>query len=65
MSAQPTYRFKWSNMDLPSYIETIRFKAQKLRRDAATLIAQAEAIEEVAGSLSIDLEIATPGDDDA
>ena len=54
--SQPTYKFKWTNVDLNSYIENRRFVAKQKRREAEVLIKQAEAIEEEMQELQLVLE---------
>jgi hypothetical protein len=54
--SQPLYKFKWTNVDLNSYIENRRFVAKQKRREAEVLIKQAEAIEEEMQELNSVLE---------
>lgn len=55
MDEPTSYRFRWSNVDLARYIESRMAKATLLRREAQTLVTRADAIEEEARSLEIDL----------
>ena len=59
MSEQSVYRFRWPNIDLDDYVESLRAKAQNLRGKAAHLITQAEAIEDQAAALRTDLQEVT------
>lgn len=43
--SQPTYKFKWSNVDLNGYMRDRRFAAQQKRSDAVILVKEAEVIE--------------------
>ena len=56
MNDRPTYCFRWSNITLETYTESRRAKAQSLRKDAAMLIIKADAIEEEANSLAVDMQ---------
>jgi hypothetical protein len=44
----PTYRFKWSNVDLGEMTSRRRFAADKLRREADILLRRADQIMEEA-----------------
>jgi hypothetical protein len=57
---QPTYRFKWSNIDLDRFVENRRAAAVLLRREAAKLTLQAEQIEEEVHQWKDALEEVTP-----
>lgn len=57
---QPTYRFKWTNMDLDRFVENRRAAAVLLRRDAAKLTLRAEQIEEEIAEWMNALEEVTP-----
>ncbi|MDR3736073.1 MAG: hypothetical protein P4L10_11120 [Acidobacteriaceae bacterium] len=43
---QVSYKFKWANYDLSDHLKSRKAVASKLRRDAATLVARADQIEE-------------------
>lgn len=45
MDDEKTYRFRWSNYDLNSYIDNRRQVARNLRAQAANLTLQAEQID--------------------
>ena len=53
--SQPTYKFKWTNIDLNGYMQDRRFIAQKKRREAEILVREAEAIETEMSELQIAL----------
>lgn len=55
---QPTYKFKYRNVDLDSYLDGMRFRADELRRKARMLDAQAEMIDEERAKLSVELLLA-------
>lgn len=61
--SQPTYQFKWANVDLKGYMQNRRFVAQNKRREAEVLVKQAEAIEMEMHELEISM-VAVEGDDD-
>lgn len=42
---QPTYRFRWTNIDMDAFREQRRCAAQALRRDAEILMRRADQIE--------------------
>jgi hypothetical protein len=52
---QPTYRFKWENLDLDSYVDGLRAKACMLRDEAKILMARAEQIDDFIMDLRHDL----------
>lgn len=52
----PTYRFKWSNYTLAKYIEGRRAVADRIRRDASTMIQRAEQIEQEMVELANSIE---------
>jgi hypothetical protein len=53
--SQPTYKFKWTNVDLKGYMADRRFVAQKKRKEAEILVKEAEAIEMEMSELSVAL----------
>jgi hypothetical protein len=47
----PTYRFRWSNYQLPDYLNEMRQRADNFRREAKILTMRAEQIDEERGKL--------------
>jgi hypothetical protein len=62
---QPTYRFKWINVDLKSYCNSASARADRLRADAKILLARADEIDEFRRMLADDLVEVEPQDEDA
>lgn len=55
MSEGTLYKFKWSNVDLDSYVSSRMAAATLLRREAEKLLLQAAQIEDDARQLEVDL----------
>ena len=53
---QPTYKFRWSNVDLKRFEENCMHRAKMLQRDADILLKRAEQIEEEAATWTSALE---------
>lgn len=53
--SQPTYKFKYTNVDLEGYMQDRRFVAQRKRRDAEILVREAETIETEMQELQVEL----------
>lgn len=62
--SQPTYKFKWTNVDLDVYMQNRRSVAQAKRRDAEILIEQAKTIEMEMSELELALVVAVEGKED-
>lgn len=62
--SQPTYKFKWTNVDLDGYMQNRRYVAQVKRRDAEILIEQAKTIEMEMSELELALVVAVEGKED-
>jgi len=59
MTEHPTYKFKWTNIDLAAFMEQRRYAAQSLRRDANLLMMRADEIEAQANEWSSALKEVT------
>ncbi len=55
----PTYRFRWSNVDMAGFVLERRAVADGLRRDAQVMMRRAEQIEEEIAAWSRALEEVT------